>query len=116
MIGLPGRLASFSTLPPSNLIFEITSSCCCGSLGVVAIPAVFDVGGVYGADATRRKGRDLVGGGGHICKVGLHARSWGVRMTKLTDGRLLGRFLAASRDRLRQLASRLKVRHLANVG
>ena len=37
-------------------------------------------------------------------------------MTKLTGGRLLGRFLAASRERLRQLASMLQVRHLANVG
>ena len=37
-------------------------------------------------------------------------------MAKLTGGRLLGRFLAASRDRLRQLASKLQVRHLANVG
>ena len=31
-------------------------------------------------------------------------------------GRMLGRFLAASRERLRQLASKLNVRHLANVG
>ena len=37
-------------------------------------------------------------------------------MSKLTGGRMLGRFLAASRERLRQLASKLNVRHLANVG
>ncbi len=41
---------------------------------------------------------------------------WRVRMAKLTGGRLLGRFLAASRERLRQLASELQVRHLAKVG
>ncbi len=37
-------------------------------------------------------------------------------MTKLTGGRSLGRFLAASRERLRELASKLQVRHFANVG
>ncbi len=31
-------------------------------------------------------------------------------------GRLLGRFLAATRDKLRELAAKLQVRHLANVG
>ncbi|MEQ1831358.1 MAG: hypothetical protein ABL921_35760, partial [Pirellula sp.] len=51
-----------------------------------------------------------------FARLGCTPETWGVRMTKLTGGRLLGRFLAASRDRLRRLASRLKVRHLANVG
>jgi hypothetical protein len=37
-------------------------------------------------------------------------------MTKFTRGRLRGRFLAASRERLRQLASKLQMRHLANIG
>ncbi len=48
--------------------------------------------------------------------LGCAAQTWGLRMKKLTGSRLFGRFLAASRDRLRQLASTLKVRHLANVG
>jgi hypothetical protein len=37
-------------------------------------------------------------------------------MAKLSGGRLLGRFLAASRDRLRELVGKLSVRHLVNVG
>ena len=49
-------------------------------------------------------------------RLGSTAKTWGLRMKKLTGSRLFGRFLAASRDRLRQLASTLKVRHLANVG
>ena len=51
-----------------------------------------------------------------FARLGCTPETWGVRMAKLTSGRLLGRFLAASRDRLRQLACTLKVRHLANVG
>jgi hypothetical protein len=51
-----------------------------------------------------------------FARLGCTPESWGVRMTKLVGGRLLGRFLAASRDRLRELASKLSVRHLANVG
>ncbi len=47
-------------------------------------------------------------------RLGCTPEIWGVRMNKLTGGRLLGRFLAASRQR--QLASKLNVRHLANVG
>ena len=49
-------------------------------------------------------------------RLGCTPETWGVRMSKLTGGRMLGRFLAASRERLRQLASKLNVRHLANVG
>ena len=49
-------------------------------------------------------------------RLGCTPETWGIRMAKLTGGRLLGRFLSASRDRLRQLASKLQVRHLANVG
>ena len=37
-------------------------------------------------------------------------------MAKLAEGGLLGRFLAAPRDKLRELAGMLQVRHLANVG
>ena len=49
-------------------------------------------------------------------RLGSTPETWGIRMAKLTGGRLLGRFLSASRDRLRQLASKLRVRHLANLG
>lgn len=51
-----------------------------------------------------------------LLSVGCTPEAWGVRMAKLIGGRLFGRFLAASRDPLRLLASRLQVRHLANVG
>ncbi|MEQ1830329.1 MAG: hypothetical protein ABL921_30510 [Pirellula sp.] len=51
-----------------------------------------------------------------FARLGCTPETWGVRMAKLTAGRLIGRFLSATRDRLRQLASKLKVRHLANVG
>ena len=37
-------------------------------------------------------------------RLGFTPETWGVRMTKLTSGRLLGRFLAASGDRLREVA------------
>jgi len=40
---------------------------------------------------------------------------WQERMTKLSGGRLLGRFFAASRDKLRATAERLGMRHLVNL-
>lgn len=49
-------------------------------------------------------------------KPGNSAESWGARMRKLSGARLIGRILSASRDRLRELAQRIGVRHLANVG
>ena len=51
-----------------------------------------------------------------FARLGCTPETWGVRMAKLVGGRLRGRFLAASRDRLRELAGKLSVRHLANVG
>jgi len=49
-------------------------------------------------------------------RLGSSAESWGARMLKLSGARLLGRFLSASRDRLREIAQRMGVRHLVNVG
>ena len=49
-------------------------------------------------------------------RLGCTPDAWEVRMYKLSGGRLLGRFLSATRERLRQLAGKLQVRHLANVG
>ena len=43
------------------------------------------------------------------------AESWRARLEKLRGGRMLGRFFAASRERLREVAARLGVRHLANL-
>jgi REP element-mobilizing transposase RayT len=48
-------------------------------------------------------------------RLGSSAESWWARLEKLSRGRLLGRFFAASRERLRQVAGRLGVRHLANL-
>jgi hypothetical protein len=44
------------------------------------------------------------------------AENWWARLEKLNRGRLLGRFFAASRDRLREVAAGLGMHHLANLG
>jgi hypothetical protein len=49
-------------------------------------------------------------------RLGSSAESWWARLEKLSRGRLLGRFFAASRARLRETAARLGVHHLANLG
>ena len=49
-------------------------------------------------------------------RLGSSAESWWARLEKLSKGRLLGRFFAASRERLREVASQLGVHHLANLG
>ncbi len=47
--------------------------------------------------------------------AGSGAESWRVRLEKLSTGRLFGRFFAASRERLREVAGRLDVRRVANL-
>src|SRR5208337_4617088 len=49
-------------------------------------------------------------------RLGSNAENWQARLQKLAAGRLLGRFFAASRARLREVAERLGVHHLANLG
>ena len=49
-------------------------------------------------------------------RLGSNAESWQARLQKLAAGRLLGRFFAASRARLREVAERLGVHHLGNLG
>ncbi len=49
-------------------------------------------------------------------RLGSSAESWWARLEKLSKGRLLGRFFAASRERLREVATHLGVHHLANLG
>ena len=44
------------------------------------------------------------------------AESWSQRFKRLHEKKWVGRFLSARRDRLRELASKLSVRHLANIG
>jgi hypothetical protein len=53
---------------------------------------------------------------GFLERLGSDAERWWSRLEKLNKGRLLGRFFAASRDRLRQAAKALGVHHLANLG
>ena len=53
---------------------------------------------------------------GILDRLGSSAESWRARLEKLSSGRLLGRFFAASRERLREVAARLGVHHLANLG
>ena len=52
---------------------------------------------------------------GILNRLGSSAESWQARLEKLKHGRLLGRFFAASRHRLREVAAHLNVHHLANL-
>jgi REP element-mobilizing transposase RayT len=49
-------------------------------------------------------------------RLGSNSERWWSRIEKLSKGRLLGRFFAASRERLREVARGLGVHHLANLG
>jgi len=49
-------------------------------------------------------------------RLGTTAKIWQARLEKLSKGRLLGRFFAASRKRLREAAERLSLKHVPNVG
>ena len=53
---------------------------------------------------------------GILERLGTSAESWHARLEKLKGGRLLARFFAASRKRLREVAAQLRVHHLANLG
>ena len=48
-------------------------------------------------------------------RLGCNAQSWQNRMEKLRHGRLLGRFFATARAKLREIAERLGVRHVVNL-
>ena len=52
---------------------------------------------------------------GILDRLGSNAESWRARMEKLRSGRLFGRFFAASREKLREVAERLNVRRVANL-
>jgi REP element-mobilizing transposase RayT len=49
-------------------------------------------------------------------RIGTTAETWQARLEKLSEGRLLGRFLAASRQRLREVTQRLGLRRAVNLG
>jgi Ser/Thr protein kinase RdoA (MazF antagonist) len=53
--------------------------------------------------------------GAVFARLGSHAKSWQARLLKLSQGRLLGRYFAVSRERLRAEAARLGVGRLANL-
>jgi hypothetical protein len=53
---------------------------------------------------------------GILERLGTSAESWQARQEKFKSGRRLGRFLSASRERLREVAARPRVHHLANLG
>ena len=65
-----------------------------------------------------REGKAVISGelAGVFERLGSNAQNWQARLQKLAAGRLLGRFFAASRARLREVAERLGVHHLANLG
>ena len=65
-----------------------------------------------------REGKAVISGelAGVFERLGSNAENWQARLQKLAAGRLLGRFFAASRARLRAVAERLGVHHLANLG
>ena len=49
-------------------------------------------------------------------RLGSSAETWQARLEKLRQGRLLGRFFAASRKRLREVAEHLGLRRVPNLG
>jgi hypothetical protein len=57
----------------------------------------------------------LTGLSGILERLGTTAGSWQARLEKLKSGHLRGRFFAASRERLREAAARLRVHHLPNL-
>jgi REP element-mobilizing transposase RayT len=52
---------------------------------------------------------------GILERLGSSADQWWARLQKLSKGRLLGRFFAGTRERLREVARGLGVHHLANL-
>jgi hypothetical protein len=48
-------------------------------------------------------------------RLGCRAQNWHNRMQRLNGDRLLGRFFAATRAKLREIGERLGVRHLVNL-
>jgi hypothetical protein len=49
-------------------------------------------------------------------RIGTTAESWQARLEKLSEGRVLGRLLAASRQQLREVAQRLSLLRAVKLG
>jgi hypothetical protein len=64
-----------------------------------------------------REGKSVISAevAGIVERLGTTAESWWTRLEKLHRGRLFGRFFAATRERLREVARGLGVHHLANL-
>ena len=65
----------------------------------------------------RRDGKAVISAevAGIFQRLGSSADRWQARLEKLKTGRLLGRFFAATRARLREVATALGVHHVANL-
>jgi hypothetical protein len=48
-------------------------------------------------------------------RIGIDSRCWRLRMAKLRQGRLLGRFFATSQAKLREVAEKLNLRYVVNL-
>ena len=68
--------------------------------------------GVGGFSMKARISAELAG---ILDRIGSSAERWQLRMEKLKNGRSFGRFFAASREKLREIAQRLNVRRLVNL-
>jgi hypothetical protein len=64
-----------------------------------------------------RKGKARISAelAGILDRIGSGAERWQLRTEKLKNGRSFGRFFAASRDKLQEIAQRLNVRRLVNL-
>ena len=64
-----------------------------------------------------REGKAVISAevGGILERLGSTADRWQACLERLKAGRMLGRFFAATRARLRQAATALGVHHLANL-
>ena len=64
-----------------------------------------------------RQGKALISAelAGIFERLGCSAQSWQVRMERLREGSLLGRFFATTHAKLREIAERLGVRHVVNL-
>jgi hypothetical protein len=65
-----------------------------------------------------REGKAIISAelSGILDRLGFSAESWQARLEKPRGGRLLGRFFAGTRARLREVAAGLGVHHLPNLG
>ena len=49
-------------------------------------------------------------------RLGCPADRWTARLKRLRHGRLVGRIFASTKEKLQEIAAKLQVRHLVNLG